>query len=48
MANLLPEGTFKPTFHIQCQHALRPVRDDLPHYKGYPAPFGGTDETVNW
>jgi hypothetical protein len=48
MAQLLPDGLFKPTFHIQCQHALRPVRDALPHYKGYPAPFGGTDETVAW
>jgi hypothetical protein len=48
MAHLLPAGMFKPMFQIQCQHAVRPVRDDLPHYKGYPARFGGADETVDW
>jgi hypothetical protein len=45
---LLPKGTFRPTFHIQCQFAVRPVKDDLPHYKAYPAQFGGSDETVDW
>jgi hypothetical protein len=45
---LLPKGTFQPTFHIQCQFAVRPVKDDLPHYKAYPAKFGGSDETVDW
>jgi hypothetical protein len=47
-AHLLPKGMFKPSFHIQCQHAMRPVKDDLPHYKGFPAAFGGSDETVDW
>lgn len=47
-ANLLPPGTFKPEFHIQCQYALLPVRDGLPHFKGFPARFGGSDETVDW
>ncbi len=45
---LLPRGAFAPTFHVQCQHALLPVRDDLPHYRGFPAAFGGTDERVSW
>jgi hypothetical protein len=45
---LLPKGTFQPTFHIQCQYAVRPVMDDLPHYKAFPARFGGSDETVGW
>lgn len=45
---LLPKGLFKPAFHIQCQHALLPVRDDLPHYKGFPPLFGGSDEQVPW
>jgi hypothetical protein len=45
---LLPTGTFKPAFHIQCQHAVRPITDDLPHYKAYPAWFGGSDETMEW
>ena len=48
VASLLPKGVFKPTFHCQCQHAVRPVQDDLPHFKGYPAAFGGSDETVGW
>ena len=45
---LLPEGKFKPTFHIQTRFAVRPVRDELPHFKGLPAAFGGTDETIGW
>jgi hypothetical protein len=48
IASLLPKGSFSPTFHIQCQHAVRPVRDYLPHFKGFPASFGGSDEKVNW
>jgi hypothetical protein len=48
VASLLPKGSFSPAFHIQCQHAVRPVRDDLPHFKGFPASFGGSDEKVNW
>jgi hypothetical protein len=45
---LLPAGTFKPAFHMQCQFAVRPIKDDLPHFKGFPARFGGSDETVEW
>ncbi len=45
---LLPQGTFQPAFHIQCQFAVRPVKDDLPHFKAFPAQFGGSDETVDW
>ncbi len=47
-AMLLPKGEFKPQFHLQCQHAVLPVVDDLPHYKGFPAAFGGSDELVGW
>lgn len=47
-ALLLPPGMFKPRLHVQCQHALLPVKDDLPHYKDYPAAFGGSDERVPW
>lgn len=47
-AFLLPEGEFNPQIHIQCQHAILPVVDDLPHYKGFPASFGGSDELVDW
>lgn len=47
-AYLLPAGAFKPQMHVNCQHALLPVVDDLPHYKAFPAAFGGSDEQVIW
>jgi hypothetical protein len=47
-ALLLPAGQFKPAFHIQCQFAMLPVVDSLPHYKAFPASFGGSDEVVDW
>ena len=47
-AYLMPEGTFKPQMHIQCKDALVPVDDDLPHFAGFPAAFGGSDEKVLW
>ena len=47
-ATLLPKGRFKPQFHLQCQHAVLPIVDSLPHYKDFPAAFGGTDELVQW
>ena len=46
--SLLPKEEFKPQFHVQCQHAVLPVVDGLPHYKGFPAAFGGADELVAW
>ena len=42
-ANLIPSGMFKPACHVQCQHAVLPVVDDLPHYKGFHP-----NETVSW
>jgi hypothetical protein len=45
---LLPKGQFKPQFHMQCQFAVMPVKDELPHFKSRPASFGGTDEKVGW
>lgn len=45
---LLPAELFKPQFHIRCQHAVMPVKDDLPHFKDVPAAFGGADDTVDW
>jgi|RhisoiCoNPM_1038542.scaffolds.fasta_scaffold03509_2 hypothetical protein len=47
-AYLLPEGRFKPAMHIMCKDALLPVQDALPHYRGFPAAFGGSDEQVDW
>jgi hypothetical protein len=48
IGDLLPEGMFKPKFHIQCRYAAVPIQDDLPHYKGTPARFRGSDELVQW
>jgi len=48
MAKLLPEGLFEAQFHMQCQHALLPVKDALPHFKGFPAAFGGSKDVVDW
>jgi hypothetical protein len=45
---LLPSEAFRPAFHMHCRFAVRPVSDDLSHYKGLPARFGGSDETVEW
>jgi hypothetical protein len=46
--DLLPQGTFTPEFHIQCRYAAVPIEDDLPHYKGIPARFRGSDELMQW
>lgn len=46
--DLLPEGAFNPEFHSQCRYAAAPIRDDLPHYKGTPARFRGSDELMPW
>jgi len=45
---LLPPALFRPTFHMHCQFAVRPVLDDLPHYKSRAPQFEGSDETVDW
>jgi len=45
---LLQKDSLQPTFHMQCQHAVRPIKGDLPHFKAFPAKFGGSDETVDW
>ncbi len=47
-AYLLPRDAFQPQFHVQCQYAVRPVVDDLPHFKGFPPAFGGAQEFVDW
>jgi hypothetical protein len=47
-AFLLPPGRFKAQLHIQCQDAVLPVVDSLPHYKGFPSAFGGKEEFVSW
>ena len=47
-AYLPPPGVFKPRLHVMCKDALMPVKDDLPHYAGFPASFGGSDDKVAW
>ena len=46
--DLLPEGMFSPEFHSQCGYAVTPIEDELPHYKGMPALFNGSDELMEW
>jgi hypothetical protein len=45
---LLPAAQFEPKFHVQCRFAVLPIRDALPHFKGMPAQFGGSDDKVDW
>jgi len=47
-AHLLPPGVFNPQFHMLCKEALKPVKDDLPHFAGIPASLGGSDDKVEW
>lgn len=47
-ATLLAKTRFKPQFHLQCQYAVLPVVDDLPHYRDFPTAFGGSGELVEW
>lgn len=47
-AFLLPPGEFKPRLHVQCQHAVLPVLDELPHFKDFPVEGGGSGELVEW
>lgn len=43
---LLPD--FKAELHINCESALAPVRDDLPHYANSPESFGGDGKLAEW
>jgi hypothetical protein len=45
---LLPEGSFLPTFHMQCRYAVHPLSDGLPHFRSRAPQFGGSDERVDW
>ena len=48
IAHLLPPGVFKPQLHIMCKDAMVPMKDDLPHFAGFPASLGGSDDKVDW
>ena len=41
---LLPQEAFKPQCHVNARTLVLPVVDSLPHYKGFPASFGGAEE----
>jgi hypothetical protein len=45
---LLPDGAFRPQFHMHCRFAVRPVRDDLAHYRARAPQFGGPEELADW
>jgi hypothetical protein len=47
-AFLLPKEAFNPQLHVNCQDAILPVVDKLPHYKAFPAAYGGAEEFVTW
>jgi hypothetical protein len=47
-ASILPTDAFKPAFHIMCNYARYPIKDGLPHFKGFPAAFGGSDDVMEW
>ncbi len=47
-ANLLPEGVFRPEFHIHCRYTGIPLADHLPHYRDLQLMFRGSGETMEW
>lgn len=46
--HLLPAEEFHPQYHMQCQFAVRPIRDGLQHYYSRAPQFDGPDECVDW
>src|SRR5215475_2324006 len=42
---LLPQERFHAQYHMQCQFAVRPLVDELPHYKSRAPQFGGPSDT---
>ena len=45
---LLARDSFQAQYHMQCQFAVRPIVDDLPHFKSRAPQFGGPGDTVDW
>jgi hypothetical protein len=43
---LLPD--FRAKMHINCESAVVPVRDGLPHYLRMPTSFGGDGALADW
>jgi hypothetical protein len=48
VSSLFPPGAFQPAWHQMCRFSSVQVRDELPHYAGYPTVMGGSDHIVDW
>ena len=42
----LPALKFQPGVHLNYAETVLPMRDGLPKFKDFPAPFGGSGETI--
>ena len=45
-AATLPTLKFSPGVHVNYSETVLPIRDGLPKFKDFPAPFGGSGETI--
>ena len=45
-AATLPDLEFQPGVHVNYAETVLPMRDGLPKFKDFPAPFGGSGETM--
>jgi hypothetical protein len=45
-AATIPGLAFAPALHVNYAQTVLPMRDGLPKLKDFPAPFGGTGETM--
>ena len=45
-AATIPSLEFAPGLHVNYQETVLPMRDGLPKFKDFPAPFGGSGETI--
>jgi hypothetical protein len=45
-AAILPSLAFTPALHVNYAESVLPIRDGLPKLKDFPAPFGGSGETM--
>jgi hypothetical protein len=45
-AATLPTLEFSPGVHVNYAETVLPMRDGLPKFKDFPAPFGGSGELI--
>jgi hypothetical protein len=45
-AATIPSLAFAPGVHVNYAETVLPMRDGLPKFKDFPAPFGGSGETI--